>query len=446
MGWSCTAPCPPTRWTPRGSGPRCPGSPAEFPGSRHDPPPGTRVRRAPAPPRGAVAACFFLNAVFYAGLVPRLPEVKAELGLSSAALGGALAALPLGALLAAPTSAALIRRSGSGPVAACGLVFLGVAVWTVSVAPGWLGLAAALLVVGALDAVVDVAQKAHGLCVQRLYGRTIINAFHGIWSVGAVAGGLLGAAAAGLGVPLAAHLGGSAVLFGLLALVAARALLPGRDEPEPVAEGEPRTRLRRRAAAPALAVLAVLAGCGAVVEDVGASWSALYLRTELAAGAATAGLAFVALSGAMTVGQLAGDRIVDRFGQRRVARAGGALTAAGMGLALALPSVPATLAGFALVGLGAVTLIPAVYQAADELPGLPRGVGLAVVTWLPRIGFLLSPPLIGVLADAAGLRIALLGVALAASARWSSAGSCRSGHEPATGPPADRRPQPSVAR
>ena len=163
-----------------------------------------RLRRA----RAAVATCFFLNAVFYAGLVPRLPEVKAQLGLSSTALGAALAALPLGALLAGLSSAAFIRRFGSGRVASYGLVLLGVSVWAVSVAPNWLGLAPALLVTGALDAIVDVAQNAHGLRVKRLYQRSILNAFHGIWSIGAVAGGLLGSVAAGLGVPLVAHLAG----------------------------------------------------------------------------------------------------------------------------------------------------------------------------------------------------------------------------------------------
>ena len=84
-----------------------------------------------------------------------------------------------------------------------------------------------------------------------------------------------------------------------------------------------------------------------------------------------------------------------------------------MGLALAFPSVATTLGGFALAGLGVATLIPAVFHAADELPGLPRGLGLAVSSWLLRIGFLISPPLIGVLADAISLRVALLTVILA---------------------------------
>ena len=375
--------------------------------------------------RVAVALCFFLNAVLYANLVPRLPEVKADLGLSNSSLGAALAALPLGALLAGLASAPLIRRFSSARIATSGLVLLGLAVWAVAVAPNWPALAAALLVAGALDAVVDVAQNAHGLRVQRRYGRSILNGLHGIWSIGAVSGGLLGSVAAGLAIPLVVHLGVSALVFGVLALLAFRALLPGDDDTDRDAgrdadaatDGEETPAVPQAPGRPsavlALAALGVLAACGAFVEDAGASWSALYLRTELAAGAAAAGLGFVALQGAMTIGRLTGDRVVDRFGQRRVVRVGGALTAAGMGWALAFPSVPTTLIGFALAGLGVATLVPAVYHAADELPGLRRGTGLAVINWLLRIGFLLSPPLIGVLADATSLRVALLSVVAA---------------------------------
>ncbi len=375
-------------------------------------PPATRLRRA----RLAVAACFFTNAVLYANLVPRFPEVKEQLGLSNSALGAAIAAFPLGALLAGLASAAAIRRLGSGRVASVGLVLLAAALWTVTVSPNWPGLALALFVAGALDAVVDVAQNAQGLRVQRLYRRSILNGLHGLWSVGAVAGGLLGSAAAGLGVPLTVHLAVAAVVFSALALLSGRGMLPGRDDdehPAATADQAPADPTPRRTAVWALAALGVLAACGAFVEDAGASWSALYLRTELSAGAATAGLGFVAMSVAMTVGRLTGDRVVDRFGQRRVVRAGGALTAAGMGLALAVPSVATTLIGFALAGLGVATLVPAVFHAADELPGLPRGLGLAVSNWLLRIGFLVSPPLIGAVADASSLRVALTTVVLA---------------------------------
>lgn len=365
--------------------------------------------------RTAVAVCFFLNAVLYANLVPRLPEVKDRLDLSNASLGAAIAAMPLGSLVAGLSAAVLMRRFGSGRVATAGLVVLALAVLGAGLAPAWPLLAAAFLVAGALDAVVDVTQNAHGLRVQRLYRRSILNGFHGLWSVGAVAGGLLGSAAAGLGVPLGLHLGVSTVVFSVVALVTHRFTLPGPDAPEPVEGAEPAAApvATRRMLVLALTALGVLAACGAFVEDAGASWGALYLRSEVGVGAAAAGLGFVALQTAMTVGRLTGDRVVDRFGQRRVVRVGGLLIAVGLGLALAVPSLATTLVGFALAGLGVATLIPAVYHAADELPGLRQGSGLTVINWLLRIGFLFSPLLIGVLADASSLRVALLTVVVA---------------------------------
>jgi MFS family permease len=379
--------------------------------------------------RAAVAALFLTNGAVFFNVVPRYPQIKAELGLSNGVFGTAVAAYPLGALLAGLLAGAAIRRLGSARVASFGIVLTTIATLAIPVAPGWILFGAVLFVVGALDSVVDVAQNAHGLRVQRLYRRSIVNSLHGVWSIGAVLGGLMGAAAAGLRVPLSAHLAVSAALFSAVALIAYRFLLPGPEDAERTAEAEdvaaadghpaapPAHHGRRRpvtgSAVRMLAALGVLAACGALVEDAGSTWGALYLSTGLGTSAATAGLAVVALQGAMTIGRLTGDRVVDRFGQRTVARAGGMLAAAGMGVALALPTVPITLAGFALAGLGFATLVPAAMHTADELPGLPPGTGLTIVSWLLRAGVLLSPPLVGFLADLTSLRVGLLTVVAA---------------------------------
>ncbi|MGO2311910.1 MAG: MFS transporter [Brachybacterium tyrofermentans] len=152
---------------------------------------------------------------------------------------------------------------------------------------------------------------------------------------------------------------------------------------------------------------------GTLVEDAGNSWATLYLARDLGAPAAIAATGYIALVGAQFVGRLAGDSLVDRFGQRTVARAGGLTIAVGMAIALAFPSVPGTIIGFALAGLGSATLVPAAMQEADDLPGLRHGTGLTVVSWLMRLGFLASPPLVGLVADAAGLRYGLLVVPVA---------------------------------
>ncbi|GAA2467522.1 MFS transporter [Winogradskya humida] len=361
--------------------------------------------------RAAVAAVFLTNGALFANVVPRYPEVKEHLDLSNALFGTALAAGPLGALTGGLFAPLAIRLLGSARTASFGIPLIATAFLLVAVVPSWWLLAVVLFCSGAADAVVDVAQNAHGLRVQRIYGRSIVNSFHGVWSIGAVLGGLMGSAAAGLHVPLLIHLVVAGVLFSGVALAAYRYLLRGPDEAErPAATGG---RSFARAAVWMLAALGLLALFGALVEDAGASWGALFMTEDIGATAAVAGLAFVALQVAMTAGRLLGDRLVDRFGQRTVTRIGGAVAAAGMGFALAFPSVGSALAGFALAGLGTATLVPAAMHTADELPGLPSGLGLTVVSWVLRIGFLASPPLVGLVADHSSLRIGLLSVVIA---------------------------------
>jgi hypothetical protein len=269
-----------------------------------------------------------------------------------------------------------------------------------------------------MDSITDVAQNSHGLRVQRLYQRSILNSFHAIWSIGAVLGGSMGAAAAQLHVPITLHLSLSAVLFTVLALVAYRLLLPGA-EPESAEVPHPAVKDRVVGAKSllakygVLAALVIIASAGAIVEDSGASWSAIYLSGSLGASALLAGTGFVALQGMQFVGRIFGDRLVDRFGQRAVARIGGVIVFIGMSVALAFPTVAGTIIGFGLAGLGVATLIPAAMQAADELPGFRAGTGLTIVSWLLRVGFLVSPPIVGAIADNFALRFGLLIVPIA---------------------------------
>ena len=169
----------------------------------------------------------------------------------------------------------------------------------------------------------------------------------------------------------------------------------------------------------------VIAIAGATVEDAGSSWATLYLRDSLGAPGAVAAFGYVALVGFQFVGRLIGDRLVDRFGERAVARAGGLITAAGMGIALAFPSVPGTIAGFAAAGFGVATVVPAAMHGADQLPGLRAGTGLTVVAWLMRVGFVASPPVVGLIADATSLRVGLLVVPVAGRGRDAAGGGAQ---------------------
>ncbi len=370
--------------------------------------------------RVAVAVLFFTNGALFANLLPRYPQIKADLAIGNATYGLAVAAFPTGAIVAGLAAGVLVRRLGSARTAVAGTLLTGAGVLAAGVAESVAVFAAALFLAGAMDAITDVAQNAHGLRVQRRYGRSIINSFHAIWSIGAVTGGAMAAGAIALGLSRGQHLSISLVLFVVVACVALRFCLPGPDaDPasEPVLDGDAGRRKPRRVGgrrtAWVLAALVVIATAGTLVEDAGSSWAALYLSDSLHASVVLAASGYVALVGAQFVGRLVGDRLVNRFGQRAVARAGGLITAAGMGTALAFPTVPGTIVGFAAAGLGVATLVPAAMHEADELPGLKPGSGLTIVSWLMRLGFLLSPPIVGLVADATSLRVGLLVVPLA---------------------------------
>ncbi|MEU3730886.1 MFS transporter [Streptomyces sp. NPDC033538] len=370
--------------------------------------------------RVAVAVLFFTNGALFANLLPRYPQIKADLGIGNAAYGLAVAAFPAGAIAAGLAAGLVVRRFGSARVAVGGTLLTGVGILAAGLADSVVLFAGALLLAGAADAFTDVAQNAHGLRVQRRYGRSIINSFHAIWSIGAVAGGSMAAAAIALDVSRGGHLLFSAVVFAVAACVALRFCLPGPEaEPEEQAGAEGHAPRQARRAAPGartgyvLAALVLIATAGTLVEDAGSSWATLYLSDSLHASVALAASGYVALVGAQFVGRLIGDRLVDRFGQRAVARSGALVAAAGMGLALAVPTVPGTILGFAAAGFGVATLVPAAMHEADELPGLKPGSGLTMVSWLMRLGFLLSPPIVGLVADAASLRAGLLVVPLA---------------------------------
>jgi MFS family permease len=380
--------------------------------------------------RIATAALFLTNGAIFANLLPRYPEIKADLHLSNAVYGAAIAAFSGGALVAGLAAATLIRRYRSSRVAVVGTIGIAVFVVGAGLATTPLVLAAALFVAGASDSITDVAQNAHALRVQRSYGRSIINSFHAVWAVGAILGGLMGAGAIAVHMPRSTHLAIAAFVFSAVVVIAYPYLLRGPDHddhPSALSDGGGGAGIAIYATLVALVVIAI---AGATVEDAGSSWATLYLRDSLGAPGAVAAFGYISLVGFMFIGRLIGDRMVDRFGERAVARVGGFVAAAGMGAALAFPSVPGTIAGFAAAGLGVATLIPAAMHGADQLPGMRQGTGLTVVTWLMRVGFFGAPLLVGVIADATSLRVGLLSVPVAGVVVMALAGSLSARRRP----------------
>ena len=183
--------------------------------------------------RRAVSLIFFLNGASFCAILPRYPELVESIGLSNTAFGLAVGLGPLGGLLAGLFAARLMSRFGSARTSVAFQLLASTSHLAIYVSGSWLWLTAALLLAQAADALTDISMNAHGMRVERRYRRSIMNSYHGWWSLGAVLGGLLGAAAAQVGLPLWAQGVAGLIVFGALVLGSYRFLLPGELEGSP---------------------------------------------------------------------------------------------------------------------------------------------------------------------------------------------------------------------
>ena len=160
-----------------------------------------------------------------------------------------------------------------------------------------------------------------------------------------------------------------------------------------------------------------------ISEGAIADWTPIYLASVLGSRTGVAAAGYAVFSAAMTIGRLSGDWLTVRMvGTARLMRIGALLAAAGLSAALLIGTVPAALAGFVCVGAGFSVAVPLVFSAAGRLDSQSAGPGLAAVTTAGYLGFLAGPPIIGVVAEAFTLPLAMsIVVVFAWSARPSPA-------------------------
>lgn len=373
----------------------------------------SRLRRT----RLSIAAIFFVNGAVFTNWVPRIPEVKATLGLSEGELGLALLGVAAGAFVTMPLCGLLVNRVGSRAMVRAAVLTYCAVLPLPALATNLPSLTVALAALGGGVGALDVTMNAYGVSLERYAERPLLSSLHGFFSVGYLAGAACGGAAAGAGISPAPHLAAVAVVLGALAAVACSMLIYTGDRREDTGSsraGKPSMRSRLLGFPPALFVLAAIAFGAALVEGAVADWSGVYLAESLDSAPGLSAAGFIAFSAAMAASRFAGDPLRRRFGDRRLISCGGVLAALAMAAGLMAGNLATAVIAFGLVGVGIALVFPIVLGAADSLPQISGASGVAFVSTVGYFAFLVGPPLIGLIATRRTLAEAL-GVAVVVS-------------------------------
>jgi len=387
--------------------------------------------------RWTITAGFGLGGITVSAWGPRLPAIKASLGISTATIGLLLAGVTIGAIGGLLASTPVLHRLGSRRAITAALLLIAVAMTVMGLAllAGWVPLLAVAFVVAGLGVGgLDVLINVDGSAVEREAGRTILPMMHAAWSVGVAAGSGVGAACAALGIAPAAQFIAEAVLIAAAGL----AMAPGIPAGSRAGEGQPQQQSRAaklrhwlrgwldwRLLLIGVVMLGVELG-----EGSAGNWLTLAVRNGHGQAAAVAALFATVFAASEAITRILGGPLVDRLGRVQTIRVTTALGIVGMVLFILAGNIWVVLAGVVLWAVGVSMGFPLGISAAAE-SGPDPAARVSVVSSIGYFANLAGPPAIGLLAQSAGLLrslwliVALFVAAFAAAGSFAARGTSR---------------------
>jgi len=367
--------------------------------------------------RLAVGVVFFLQGICFASWASRIPTIQQNLGLSDSQLGAVLLALPIGLMLSLPLSGWLITKIGSRKVAIFNVMFYSLILVGLGLAENTYGLIAGLFFFGLAGNMVNISINTQAVGVEAMYKKSIMASFHGLWSLAGFIGAAVGTIMIGSEIIPFYHFLVMLVISWLgLALSASYLIKEDSkgNENQPIFVKPDKSLIN----------LGIIAFCSMICEGAMFDWSGVYFKKVVQAEPAWVGAGYTAFMCTMALSRFLADWFTSRFGLKVILQLSGILTASGLMIAVLLPQLTTAIIGFFLVGAGVSSVVPLVYGAAGKSKVLSPGVALAAVSTIGFLGFLVGPPLIGLVAGATSLRgsfsiIAVMGLAITIFSRRS---------------------------
>lgn len=350
--------------------------------------------------RWVTAIYFILSGLMVATWSSRIPEVQQKLALPNAAWGTVLFALPLGMVSGLFVASWLSARFGLqkiivGSVLSCALLLA-----LAGMSASRIGLMMVLYGTGFSRTVLNISMNTRAVEVQKLYTRPIISSFHGLWSLACFAAAAIGTFMIVIQAKPAIHFIAMSV-FCLVVLILIRRNPFGKDHLVP---GKKSFFIRPDKY---LFLLGGMAFSAMLCENILFDWSVNYFEKEVNPGKAMVTAGYTSFILAMTLGRLAGDHIVARFGSLRILAINGFLITGGFLMAAVFPFLAPAALGFLLVGIGDSVVVPVVYTLAARSKKMLPGYAISSVTLIGYAGFLIAPLFMGSISDLFGMQWAM---------------------------------------
>ena len=354
--------------------------------------------------RVAVAAYYFVPGVIFASWASRIPDVKQLLHLSNGQLGTVLFAIPIGQLLMMTFSGILVSKFGSKKMLVLSEVLYALVLFCIGCSTTVFHLILGLVAFGMMANLMNIATNTQACLLEKLYGRNIMSSFHGLWSLGGFAGGIIGAVFASFLLSTRVHFGCILVMSYLIITLGFRYLV---NDDMAKAEEEDVPKFSFKTIDPTLFLLGLMGFGGMFCEGTVYDWSSVYFSSVVKPDEAFIRAGYVAGMGAMTLGRFLADGFVTKYGPSKVLKVCGVLIVSGLWLAAAFPYLITATLGFLLVGFGISSSVPICYSIAGKLGTMKASIAITIVSSISFFGFLVGPPIIGWLSEATNLRLAI---------------------------------------
>jgi MFS family permease len=358
--------------------------------------------------RIAITTAFIINGTVIGALYARIPDIKEQLDISNSALGIALLCLPLGLLFGLGFSGKQSAKRGSAPVTYYSTYALAIALLIVGPVINYYTFCLTFVLFGACLATQDVAMNSHAIVLEHEADKRYMSTFHATFSMGALAGGLLGGFFAQQKTTIMWQSAFIAMLI-FLANFFVRNMFLSADLDKHAVEGK--KKIKR----PTIFIIVGLLGtCAAIGEGSAGDWGAILARDTFNATPFISTLPYICFSAAMVIGRLFGDRLATKYGPMNLIIGGGTIAGVGLGGGLLVGGIGGVVFGWFAAGIGLSIVVPMLFTQAGEIAKtrfegqFAPSEGVAIVSGIAYFGFLVGPPILGFLGDAIGLRWALM--------------------------------------